>query len=150
MRTSLLVLPLALIAAPAVAQAPSAPAAPPEAITIPPELTDPAMAERLARMMQSMSKAFLDLPVGEIEAAAEGRPVTRADRRRTLRELGRKDDPNFERNLDQALANSRVAIQASMKAMAAALPAMMKGLAEASRELEKATANMPSPTYPKR
>ena len=150
MRTSLLVLPLALIAAPALAQAPSAPAAPPEAITIPPELTDPAMAERLARMMQSMSKAFLDLPVGEIEAAAEGRPVTRADRRRTLRELGRKDDPNFERNLDQTLANSRVAIQASMKAMAAALPAMMKGLAEASRELEKATANMPSPTYPKR
>ena len=149
MRTSLLVLPLALIAAPALAQAPSAPAAPPETIAIPPELTDPAMAERLARMMQSMSKAFLDLPVGEIEAAAEGRPVTRADRRRTLRELGRKDDPNFERNLDQTLANSRVAIQASMKAMAAALPAMMKGLSEAAREFEKATANMPSPTYPK-
>lgn len=149
MRTSLLVLPLALIAAPALAQAPSAPAAPPETIAIPPELTDPAMAERLARMMQSMSKAFLDLPVGEIEAAAEGRPVTRADRRRTLRELGRKDDPNFERNLDQTLANSRVAIQASMKAMAAALPAMMKGLSEAAREFEKATANMPSPAYPK-
>ena len=149
MRTSWLVLPLALIAAPALAQAPSAPAAPPETIAIPPELTDPAMAERLARMMQSMSKAFLDLPVGEIEAAAEGRPVTRADRRRTLRELGRKDDPNFERNLDQTLANSRVAIQASMKAMAAALPAMMKGRSEAAREFEKATANMPSPTYPK-
>ena len=156
MRTSLLVLPLALIAAPALAQAPSAPAAPPETIAIPPELTDPAMAERLARMMQSMSKAFLDLPVGEIEAAAEGRPVTRADRGeiairifRTLRELGRKDDPNFERNLDQTLANSRVAIQASMKAMAAALPAMMKGLSEAAREFEKATANMPSPAYPK-
>src|SRR5687767_12417887 len=107
MRTSLLLLPLAMIAGPALAQAP-APAAPPEAITVPPELTDPAMAERLARMMQSMSKAFLDLPVGEIEAAAQGRPATRADRRGTLRELGRKDDPNFERNLDQTLANSRV------------------------------------------
>ena len=36
-----------------------------------------------------------------------------------------------------------------MKALAAALPAMMKGLSEAGRELEKATANLPSPNYPK-
>jgi hypothetical protein len=37
-----------------------------------------------------------------------------------------------------------------MKAFVAALPAMMKGMSEAGRELEKATANMPSPSYPKR
>jgi hypothetical protein len=150
MRTSLLVVPLALMASPVLAQAKPAPAAPPETITVPPELSDPATAEKLGRMMQAMSKAFLDLPVGEIEAAAEGRPATRADRRRTVRELGRRDDPNFERNFQRDLAQSRVAMQASMKAFVAALPAMMKGLTEAGRELEKATANMPSPTYPKR
>ena len=150
MRTSLLVVPLALMASPVLAQGRPAPAAPPETITVPPELSDPATAEKLGRMMQAMSKAFLDLPVGEIEAAAEGRPATRADRRRTVRELGRRDDPNFERNFQRDLAQSRVAMQASMKAFVAALPAMMKGLTEAGRELEKATANMPSPTYPKR
>ena len=150
MRVGLLMVPLALTASPALAQARPAPAATPEAIIVPPELTDPAMADRLGRMMQAMSKAFLNLPVGEIEAAAEGRPATRADRRRTVRELGRKDDPNFERNFERDLAMSGPAIQASMKALAAALPAMMKGLSEAGRELEKATANMPSPTYPKR
>ncbi|HEU5286659.1 MAG TPA: hypothetical protein VFU20_09190, partial [Sphingomicrobium sp.] len=112
-------------------------------------LTDPAMAEKLGRMMEALSKAFLELPVGEIEAAAEGRPATRADRRRTVRELGRKDDPQFERNLERQLADSRVAMQAGMKALAAALPAMIKGQSEASRELEKATANLPSPNYPK-
>ena len=32
-----------------------------------------------------MSKAFLNLPVGEVEAAVEGRPVTSADKRRTVR-----------------------------------------------------------------
>jgi hypothetical protein len=149
MRLCLLMVPLALTASPALAQARPAPATGPEAITIPPELTDPAMADKLGRMMQAMSKAFLNLPVGEIEAAAEGRPATRADRRRTVRELGRKDDPNFERNLERDLAMTGPAIQASMKALAAALPAMMKGLSEAGRELEKATANMPSPTYPK-
>ena len=149
MRISLVLLPFALMAGPALAQSPK-PAAPPETITVPPELTDPAMAEKLSRMMQAMSQAFLNLPVGEIEAAAEGRPPTAADKKRTVREAGRMDDPNFERNFNEHLADSRGATGASMKALAAALPAMMKGLTEAGRELEKATANMPSPNYPKR
>ena len=150
MRAFQLIVPLALVASPALAQTKPAPAtAAPETITIPRELTDPAMADRLARMMQAMSKAFLEMPVGEIEAAAEGRPATRADRRRTVRQIGRAEDPNFERNLQRDLANSKPMIEASMKALAAALPAMMKGLSEAGRELEKATANLPSPNYPK-
>jgi hypothetical protein len=149
----LLLLSAALVASPALAQTTPAPApapAAPQTITVPPALTDPATSEKLARMMQAMSKAFLELPVGEIEAAAQGRPATRADRRRTIRELGRADDPNFELNLQRDLANAKPMIEASMKAMAAALPAMMKGLSEAGRELDKATANLPSPNYPRR
>ena len=149
MRICLLVLPLALMASPVLAQAKPSPASP-DTITVPPQLTDPAMADKLSRMMQAMSQAFLNLPVGEIEAAAEGRAPTAADRRRTVREAGRMDDPNFDRNFQQHLADSRGSIQASMKALAAALPGMMKGLTEAGRELEKATANMPRPNYPKR
>jgi hypothetical protein len=148
MRAFQLILPLALVAGPALAQ--TQPTPPPETITVPPELTDPAMADRLGGMMQAMSKAILNLPVGEIEAAAEGRPVTRADRGRTLGELGRRDDPNFERNLDRQLAMSRVTMQASMKAFSTALPAITKSLAEARRAIEQATANLPSPNYPKR
>ena len=153
----LLLLSAALFASPALAQTKPAPApapaprqAAPETITVPPALTDPATADKLSRMMGALSKAFLELPVGEIEAAAEGRPATRADRKRTVRQLGRAEDPNFERNLQRDLANSKPMIEASMKAMAAALPAMMKGLSDAGRELDKATANMPSPNYPKR
>jgi len=41
-------------------------------------------------------------------------------------------------------------MQAGMRAMAAALPAIMKGMSEAQREIERATANMPRPDYPKR
>jgi hypothetical protein len=154
MRAFPLILPLALVASPTLAQTKPAPApaprqAAPQTITVPPALTDPAMADKLSRMMGAMSKAFLELPVGEIEAAAEGRPATRADRRRTLRQVGRAEDPNFEANLKRDIANSKPMIEASMKAMAAALPAMMKGLSEAGRELDKATANMPSPNYPK-
>ena len=150
MRAFHLIVPLTMVASPALAQTrPATPPAAPEAIVVPPELTDPAMADRLARMMQAMSKVFLELPVGEIEAAAEGRHATRADRRRTVRALGRADDPNFDRNFQREIANSKPMIEASMKALAAALPAMMRGLSEAGRELEKATANLPSPNYPK-
>ena len=150
MRAFLLALPLMFVSNPALAQSRPAPAPLPGAIVVPPELTDPATVDRLGAMAQALSKAVLNLPVGEIEAAAEGRPVTRADRGRTIRELGRREDPNFERNLERQLADSRVLMQASMKAFAAALPSMIKGLSDAARELEKASANLPSPNYPKR
>jgi hypothetical protein len=140
MRKALLLVPLALLAAPAMAQ----PAAP--EMQIPKELTDPAMADRLTNVLQALSKSMLDLPVGEVEAAIKGRPPTAADRRKTVRSETRMS----ERELSQQIDSARPQMQAAMKAMAAALPAMMKGLQEAGRELDKATANIPQPGYPRR
>jgi hypothetical protein len=145
MRAALLALPLAALACPALAQTP-APAAPPDAIQLPPELTDPKWADRLTDAMAAMSKAFLELPVGEVEAALEGRAPTAADKRRTVR----SETKLSERELRQQIEASRPAMQAGMKALAAALPAMVKGMSEAQRELERATANMPRPDYPRR
>ena len=132
-----LILPLALISAPAAAQP-----APPE---IPQELLDPAWADRLTDAVQVLSKSLLDMPIGEVEAAMQGREPTAADRRRTVRSETRMS----ERELSQQIEAARPQMQAAMKAMSAALPAMMKGLSEAGRELEKATANLPQPGYPK-
>lgn len=147
MRSLLILIPLALSAAPAAAQAPQPQ---PEQIQIPPQLMDPAMADRLGNMMQAMSKAFLDLPVGELQAAAEGRPATAQEKRITIRDLGRRDDPNFDRNFDRQIAEARPMIQQSMKAFAQALPAMTKSLSEVATQIERATANMPRPDYPRR
>jgi hypothetical protein len=41
-------------------------------------------------------------------------------------------------------------IEGSQRAMAVALPAMMQGLAQAQREIERAMANVPRPDYPRR
>jgi hypothetical protein len=41
-------------------------------------------------------------------------------------------------------------MRASMGAMKAALPSIMKGLNDAREAMDKALANMPSPTYPAR
>ena len=51
------------------------------------------MADRLDRALQALSKALLDLPVGEVEAAIEGREPTAAERKLTVRELERRNDP---------------------------------------------------------
>ncbi len=156
MRRTFALIAAALIASPAAAQQTPQQQAQRQQSTVaipgklPAELTDPSMPAKMARVMQALSKSFLDLPVGEVEAAMAGRKPTSADRKRTVRQAGREDDPNFERNLQQQMANSQPLMEASMKALVAALPAMMQGMGAAAKELEKATANMPSPTYPKK
>jgi hypothetical protein len=148
MRTTLVLFPLMLCATPALAQSPAQPPSP--TIRVPLEFTDPATADKLANAVQAVSKAFLDLPVGEVQAAVEGRRPTPADKKLTVRDLGRRDDPNFDRKFRQQIAQARPAIEHGMKALNQALPAVMKALDDAGRAIDRAAANMPDPTYPKR
>jgi hypothetical protein len=152
MRNGLILLPLLLAATPALGQAPPAPApvAPDASQQMQRVLGDPATADRLTGMMQALSKAFLNLPVGEIQAAAEGRKPTAAEKRMTVRDIERRNDPNFDRDFQQRIAQAKPMVQQSMKALSDALPAMMQGLQQAGSALERAAANMPDPTYPKR
>jgi hypothetical protein len=142
----LFALPLALIAAPAVA----APQPSPEPIQIPPELTSPETAEKLGKMAGVLSKALMDVKVGEIEAIAMGREPTEADKRRTVRDMAVKGDPNFERDVERQVANAGPIIAESMKRITAMLPALMSAMEGISDDLDRATANLPDPTYPKR
>jgi hypothetical protein len=144
MRKALVILPLLMSAGPALAQAPET------EINLPHELTDPATADKLAKTVQGLTDALLDLKIGEIEAAAEGRKATPAERRLTVRDIERRKDPSFERNLRRQVADSRPMIAQGMKALSDALPAVMKALDDASRAIDRAAANMPDPTYPKR
>ena len=134
MRTPLALLPLMLLATPAAAA------------QQPPQLTDPATVDRLANVMQSLSKALLDMPIGQVQAAVEGRPATAADRQRRLRDI----EPGLDREVQAQIAQSKPMIEGSMKAMAEAMPAVMQSLHEAKKSLERVAANMPDPTYPKR
>jgi hypothetical protein len=143
MRLKLAILPIALLATPAVAQPQSDP------IQIPPELTDPATMARVGDTVGALSHALMDMPVGEIQAAIEGRPATPADRRRTVRDVASRGDPNFEANLQRQIAQSQVTMQASIRAMSAAMPAISRAVSQAAEEIERATANLPQPGYPK-
>ena len=68
----------------------------------------------------------------------------------TVRDLGRRDDPNFDRRVEQRVAEARPMMHQSMKALNEALPGMIQGLQQAQESLQRAVANLPDPTYPKR
>ena len=135
MRTSLLLIPLSLCAAPAIAQPV---AVPPQ---VPPEAVD-----RAADAMQSLSKAFLDLPVGDVQAAVEGRKPTSADRRRTVA----SETGLSARELQQRIAAARPQIEQSVSAINRALPEITDDLKRAQQSIERALSNMPDPNYPRR
>jgi hypothetical protein len=151
MRFMLLVIALLFSASPALAQvAAKEPSSDAKSIQLPPELTDPRTADKLASAMQALSDALLDLKVGGVEAAIQGRKATAAERRLTVRDLGRRDDPQFDRKLQQGIAEARPRIEQGLKALNEALPRITQDLRDAQKALERAAANMPDPTYPKR
>ena len=141
MRTYLALIPLLVIARPAMA------APPPR---LPPQLTDPATAQRLTNVMQTLSNAFLNVKVGGVEAAIEGREASPQEKNLTVGDMARRDDPNFDRNLHRHIAEVGPTMQRSMSALNQALPEVMQSLHDAKKSLERAAANMPDPTYPVR
>jgi len=145
MRTVWIALPLML--APVPAQAQAAPA-PKEAPQLPRELTDPAMADKLGKLAGALTRALMDMPVGEIEAAVRGREPTVADRSKRVRdEIG---GAQAEQQVEAQVAQSGRHMQAMSKALVGSLPSLMAALDNLEQNLDRATANIPAPTYPRR
>ena len=141
MRKTLIILPLLLYGSPAFAQ---------PAPQLPPQLTDPVTMQRLAGTMQALSQALLNIRVGEVQAAVEGRPATPQERNMTVGDMARRDDPDFDRHLNERMATAGITLQRSMVALNRALPEIARNLHDAQKSLERAVANMPDPTYPRR
>ena len=141
MRATFFFVPLLLAAAPVAA-------APRDVPQLPPELSDPRMADQLGRVAGVLTRSLMNLPVGEVEAAIEGRPATPADRARTVRD--HVGDPYLDQRVAAEAAQTGRTMQAASKALMSSLPAIMAALGQARGELERAVANMPDPTDPRR
>jgi len=141
MRAICFALPLVMLAVPAAA----APLAAPE---LPKALTDPAMADKLGKAAGALTRALMDLRIGEVEAAVEGREPTPADREKRVRDT--ISDPAIDQSVEAQAARSGRVMQAGAQAMVRALPAIMAALEEVEASVDRAVANLPDPTYPKR
>ncbi len=142
---------LAAVATPAAAQvAPRPPEPPlysePAYAQLPPEIVNGGAIDQIGNMVGAVTRALLDLPVGELEAAVENRPVTRQDRQRTVRSVTGTD----EREVASSIEQSKGAVVAGGRAMARTLPVIREALNKAGEEIERATANVPQPGYPRR
>ena len=145
MRLLLALASAALLASPVAAQAPAEP------IQIPPELTDPAMMARIGDMVGALSRALMNMPIGEVEAAVAGPPRDprrpqphRPRRRRWRRPQFRGEPPAPDRRQPGDDAGGH---EGDGRGNAGDQPG---GEPRRQSEIERATANLPSPTYPRR
>ncbi len=142
MQKSLIFLPLLLLGA--------SPAAAEPAPQLPPELTDPATVHQLAGTLQRLSQALMNIRVGEARAALEGRDATPREKNMTVGDYVRRDDPNFDRHLHQQIASVEPQVERSVEAVNRALPTVMRAVSDAEQAVDRAVANIPDPTYPRR
>jgi hypothetical protein len=96
--------------------------------------------------MQALTDIMLDLKVGEVQAALEGRQATPAEKKLRVRDLGKIDGEDLQRRV----AEMKPQIRQSMRAFQQALPELMQSFDQAQKSLERVTANIPDPSYPKR
>jgi hypothetical protein len=143
MHKSLIILPLLLCASPALAQQAPVP-------LLPPELADPATAQRIAGTVQALSDALLNIRVGGIRAALEGRDASPRERDVTVGDLARRNDPDFDRRLHHRLATVGPKIQQGVTAVNRVLPEVIQDVDDAQRSLERAVNSLPDQTYPRR
>ncbi|URD59822.1 hypothetical protein M8312_08330 [Sphingomonas sp. KRR8] len=135
------------IASPALAQPyPYAPPPPPPgAAQLPPEIASGEFVDRMQPVVRALSHALLDMPVGELEAAVEGRPVTPYDRRKRLGDVAGVD----ERQLDREISANGQKVRSGTQSMVRALPVIQRALNEAGDQVARAIDNLPSPAYPR-
>ena len=139
-------LPLVIAAIAATAATPAFAQTATPAPQLPPEITDGRMLDQLGDVAGVLAKALMNLPVGEVEAAIENRPVTRDDRQKTVAtEMG-----TDAREIDSEVERGKVAMKQGGQAMIRALPVITRELGRIGEQIDRALANMPSPTYPKR
>jgi hypothetical protein len=141
MRKLWIALPLMMAPVPAMA-------APKHAPQLPPEFSDPAMADKLGKMAGALTRALMDMPVGELEAAAKGREPSAADRGKKVRDM--VGGPDAERNVEAQVAKSGKQLQAMGKALSDSLPSIVAAMDDVEKNLDRVTANIPDPTYPRR
>lgn len=147
MHRILIALPLLLVAGPALAQVYPPP---PQEFQLPPELTDPATMQRVAGALGTASQALLNVRIGDMRAALEGREASPRERNETLGDVVRRKDPNFDRDIQREVAIAGPKIGHAMKALNRTLPELERSLAQAAQAIDRATANLPDPTYPRR
>lgn len=87
--------------------------------------------------------AILDVPVGPLREAIEGRKLSRREREETLGDHAAKNDPHFRDRIRDQMATASVAMGALAEQMAVVAPVLRRTLEDVERRMEDAMRGVP-------
>jgi hypothetical protein len=135
MRKSLIAAAALVAAAPAIAQPAYDEDLADEART---EILDPREVGEMARMMDRLVGAVMDLPIGGIAQALDPEDRGGVRRDETLRDMAERDDPYAEERIRAGIHGATRGIGVMSEALARMMPVLQRSLEEVSRSIETA------------
>ncbi|HWH23144.1 MAG TPA: hypothetical protein VNT25_07660 [Allosphingosinicella sp.] len=125
------------------AQAPAAQSAPRPADDIRAQLPAKEELERVGEVAARAADAILEVPIGPLREAVEGRKLSKKEREETLGDHAAKDDPYFRERMRDQMAVATVALGALAEQMAVMTPILRQTLEDAQRRVEEAARGLP-------
>jgi hypothetical protein len=92
--------------------------------------------------------ALMNVPVGPLREAIEGRPLPPRERNETLGDQMRRDDPNFREHMRDQISLAGLAMGALAEQMAVMAPILRRTLEDVEQRMEDAARGTPRPDHP--
>ncbi len=159
MRKILMAAAALAIAGPAAAQQQSttppagaipAPIADPEVEEIRRSLPDPRELQAVGDVAVRAVDAIMDVPVGPLREAIEGRKLSPKEKQETLGDHARKDDPYFRERMRDQMGFATIALSALAEQLAVMTPVLRRTLEDVERRVEDAARGLPPRNYERR
>jgi len=101
------------------------------------------MGEVAARAVEAM----MDVPIGPLREAVEGRKLSPRERNETIGDHARRDDPHFKERMRDQIGLATVALGALAEQMTVMGPVLRRTLEDVSRRVEDAARAAPQRPY---
>lgn len=87
--------------------------------------------------------AIMNVPVGPLREAIEGRRLSRREREETLGDVAHRDDPYYRERMRDQIAVASVAVGVLAEQMAVMAPVLRRTLEDTTRQIEDAARGLP-------
>jgi len=113
-------------------------------------LPDPRELKELGETATRAVDALMNVPIGPLREAVEGRKLSPKERQETLGDHARKDDPYIRERMRDQMGVATVTLGVLAEQMAVMTPVLRRTLEEAQRRVEEAARGTPPRNYDRR
>ena len=110
------------------------------------QVSDPRIARELGDTLGALVDAMMDIRIGRLAAVLNGdRNPGRAESERTIGDLASRDDPYFRDRTRAEVRTMTTGTGAAMRAMAVAIPELMRTADQIERDIARIAHSIPLP-----